>query len=125
MGGRGTRGVVRAERCRIRHGVPARPHDRQVGRLWASPHPRMQAKTCPEPAEGPWALAHRGWVIGAARPVSREPDDDLVLATALAANAELIVSRDKQLRNLKHFHRIPIVTAAEALARITQARASN
>jgi len=30
-------------------------------------HPRMQAKACPEPAEGPCALAHRGWVIGAAR----------------------------------------------------------
>jgi predicted nucleic acid-binding protein len=38
-------------------------------------------------------------------PVSPDPDDDWVLATALAARAELIVSRDKHLRNLKHFHR--------------------
>ncbi|MBI5910994.1 MAG: putative toxin-antitoxin system toxin component, PIN family [Betaproteobacteria bacterium] len=53
-------------------------------------------------------------------PVSPDPDDDLVLATALAANAELIVSRDKHLRNLKHFHLIPIVNATEALARIEQ-----
>ncbi|MBI3916940.1 MAG: putative toxin-antitoxin system toxin component, PIN family [Betaproteobacteria bacterium] len=58
-------------------------------------------------------------------PVSRDHDDDLVLATALAANAELIVSRDKHLRNLKHFHRIPIVSAVEALARITQASTDN
>src|SRR5262245_45795174 len=42
-------------------------------------------------------------------PVSKDPDDDLVLATALAASAELIVSRDKHLRNIKHFQRIPIL----------------
>ena len=53
-------------------------------------------------------------------PVSRDPDDDLVLATALAANAEFIVSRDKHLRNLKHFHRIPILNATDALHRIEQ-----
>ena len=53
-------------------------------------------------------------------PVSRDPDDDLVLATALAAQADLIVSRDKHLRNLKHFHRIPVLDAAAALARIEQ-----
>jgi uncharacterized protein len=48
-------------------------------------------------------------------PVSTDPDDDIVLATALAANAEFIVSSDKHLRNLKHFHRIPILSAADAL----------
>ena len=51
-------------------------------------------------------------------PVSPDPDDDVVLAIALAAQAELIVSRDKHLRNLKHFHRIPILNAADALRRI-------
>jgi predicted nucleic acid-binding protein len=51
-------------------------------------------------------------------PVSPAPDDDVVLATALAAHAELIVSRDKHLRNLKHFHRIPILNATGALQRI-------
>ena len=51
-------------------------------------------------------------------PVSPDPDDDVVLATALAARAELIVSRDKHLRNLKYFHRIPILNATDALNRI-------
>lgn len=51
-------------------------------------------------------------------PVSKDPDDDLVLATALAASADLIGSRDKHLRNLKYFHLIPIVHAAEAMRRI-------
>ncbi len=53
-------------------------------------------------------------------PVSPDPDDDVVLATALAAQAELIVSRDKHLRNLKHFHRIPILNATDALHHIEQ-----
>ena len=53
-------------------------------------------------------------------PVSPDPDDDVVLATALAAHAELIVSRDKHLRNLKHFHRIAILNATDALHRIEQ-----
>ena len=53
-------------------------------------------------------------------PVSPDLDDDVVLATALAAHAELIVSRDKHLRNLKHFHRIPILNAADALHYIEQ-----
>jgi len=52
---------------------------------------------------------------------SVDPDDDAVLATALAAHADLIVSGDTHLLNLKTFHRIPIVTAAEAVNRIAQA----
>jgi len=58
-------------------------------------------------------------------PVSRDPDDDLVLATALAANAELIVSGDAHLLNLKSYQRIPIVAAAEAVARISHAGAGD
>ena len=54
-------------------------------------------------------------------PVFPDPDDDVVLATALAARAELIVSRDKHLCNLKHFHRIPILSAMDALHIIADA----
>ena len=42
------------------------------------------------------------------------------LIEELAAQAELIVSRDRHLRNLKHFHRIPILNATDALHRIEQ-----
>jgi putative PIN family toxin of toxin-antitoxin system len=52
------------------------------------------------------------------RPVSRDPDDDAVLACALAAKAGLIVSGDKDLLALEHFQHIPIVTATQALARL-------
>lgn len=50
-----------------------------------------------------------------AQPVSRDADYDAVLACALAARAELIVSGDDDLLVLKHFHEIPIVTPAQAL----------
>jgi uncharacterized protein len=48
-------------------------------------------------------------------PVCRDPDDDAVLACALAAHADLIVSGDTDLLVLKQFQGIPIVTAAQAL----------
>jgi len=50
--------------------------------------------------------------------VSADPDDDALLATALAADAEMIVSGDVHLLNLKHYQVIPIVTAAECLRRL-------
>jgi predicted nucleic acid-binding protein len=51
-------------------------------------------------------------------PVSRDPDDDAVLACALAAQAGLIVSGGKDLLVLGHFRHIPIVSVAQALAEI-------
>lgn len=57
--------------------------------------------------------------------VLTDPDDDQMLACALAASADLIVSGDTAPLNLKSFHRIPIVTPAEALARIIKASAGN
>lgn len=44
--------------------------------------------------------------------------DDAVLACALAAGADMIVSGDKRLRNLKTFHRIPIVSPADPLSAV-------
>ena len=52
--------------------------------------------------------------------VLTDPDDDHVLACALAGNAELIVSGDRDLLSLKKFRDIPIVTPAEAVNRIAQ-----
>lgn len=51
-------------------------------------------------------------------PVSRDPDDDLVLATALAAEGSLIVSGDRDLLVLGTFCDIRILDAAAALAAI-------
>lgn len=51
--------------------------------------------------------------------VARDPDDDQVLAAALAAQADLIVSGDGDLLTLGIFQGIPIITAAGAVERIT------
>jgi uncharacterized protein len=41
-------------------------------------------------------------------PVSRDPDDDWVLATAVAGDAEIIVTGDQDLLVLEQFHSISI-----------------
>lgn len=51
-------------------------------------------------------------------PVSRDPDDDHVLAAALGAEAQLIVSGDKDLLVIGTFNSIPILPAAQAPARL-------
>lgn len=51
-------------------------------------------------------------------PVSRDPDDDHVLACAVAARADLIVTRDFDLLDLNAYQGIPILAAADALRRI-------
>jgi len=50
--------------------------------------------------------------------ITRDPADDQVLAAALAARADLIVSGDAHLLDLKSFKGIEIVTAAADVERI-------
>jgi putative PIN family toxin of toxin-antitoxin system len=50
--------------------------------------------------------------------ISTDPDDDNVLACALAAQADLIVSGDAAVLNLKRYHDVEIVSAAVAVARV-------
>jgi putative PIN family toxin of toxin-antitoxin system len=52
------------------------------------------------------------------RIVANDADDDHVLACALAASANLIVSGDRHLLELSAYQDIPIVTPADALRRI-------
>lgn len=47
--------------------------------------------------------------------VLRDPDDDHVLACALAARASMIISGDDDLLSLGRFKNIPIITAAKAI----------
>ena len=51
--------------------------------------------------------------------VSRDADDDAVLACALAARADLVVSGDNDLLSLKGFSGIRIVTIAQAVKAVS------
>lgn len=51
-----------------------------------------------------------------------DPDDDAVLACAVAARAEIIVSGDSHLLDLKDYEGILIVTAVQLLTRIAPER---
>lgn len=51
--------------------------------------------------------------------ICRDADDDAVLACALAANAELIITGDKDLLVLHPFRNIQILNPAEALRKLT------
>lgn len=50
-----------------------------------------------------------------ASPACRDADDDAVLACALAATADLIVTGDDDLLSMGSFSDIPIMTAAQAM----------
>jgi len=47
-----------------------------------------------------------------------DPDDDIVLATALAGGADAIVSGDAHLLGIGEFRGMPIVTPAAAVSRL-------
>ena len=53
-----------------------------------------------------------------AQPVCRDPDDDEVLALALLAQAQAIISGDNDLLVLQSFEGIAILTAAQALQQL-------
>ena len=55
-----------------------------------------------------------------AKPVCRDPDDDAVLACAIAANVDAIVTGDKDLLTLKSFQSIPILAPAEVNQKLQQ-----
>jgi uncharacterized protein len=54
--------------------------------------------------------------------VVRDPEDDMIIATALAAKADYLVSRDKDLLVLGEHEGIKIVTPEEFLSALRQAR---
>jgi len=50
--------------------------------------------------------------------ITDDPADDMVVAYAMEANADYIVSRDPHLRNLKHFHGIQIVDVTTIIEKV-------
>lgn len=54
-----------------------------------------------------------------AGPVSRDPDDDVVLATAVAAGAAVIVTGDQDLLTLERYEGIDVISPREFLTRLS------
>jgi putative PIN family toxin of toxin-antitoxin system len=54
--------------------------------------------------------------VGAVEPVTRDPDDDVVLAGAVAGRADVIVTGDEDLLVLRQHEGIPIVTPRKFLS---------
>jgi hypothetical protein len=52
-------------------------------------------------------------------PIAPDPDDDVVIGTALAAKADFIVTGDRALRSVAQYQGIRIVSVAEALQATT------
>lgn len=63
---------------------------------------------------------HAVWVEPGAldKAVCRDLDDDWVLATAIAGEAEAIVTGDDDLRSLRTFRGVAILTPREFIARV-------
>jgi uncharacterized protein len=78
-----------------------------------------------KPVAWPDALAHSAEMVfpfDRARGATPDPDDEMVLECALAAEADFLVSGDKRhLLKLREFEGIKIVSCAELLARIRRA----
>lgn len=56
-------------------------------------------------------------------PISRDPDDDWVIACAVVGQADVIVSGDRDLLTLEQVGEIPILSAAQSLALIEEKQA--
>ena len=56
--------------------------------------------------------------IGAVPSVVRDPEDDIIVATAVAGKADFVVSEDNDLLDLKQVSGIPIIDTQTFLARL-------
>lgn len=92
--------------------------------LWEELETTLTQKLGLEPDELPFLHLYRGiatWVepVALESPVSRDPDDDVVLGTALAGGAEAIVSGDEDLLTLVSFAGVEIWSPRQFLERLT------
>lgn len=82
--------------------------------------PNYHGRECVEWAQTLAESAELVFPVERASSATPDPDDDMILECALAAEADFIVSGDKKhLLALREFQGIPIVSPADFLRRIT------
>ena len=90
--------------------------------LWAELLGCLEEKLGLDPRELPFLelyRRHAEWVepVALDGPVCRDPDDDRVLATALAGEADVVVSGDEDLLTLEDFRGVEILSPRVFLER--------
>lgn len=93
--------------------------------LWDELVRTLREKFGLEPGQMPFLdlyRRHATWVepVALEHPVSRDPSDDPVLATAVAGGAEALVSGDDDLLVLGSFERVQILSPREFLERVAR-----
>lgn len=83
----------------------------------------LRRKFCVTAADVPWLLEYRrrARLVSPPQPppsICRDPDDDIVLATAVAAQAGVIITGDADLLDLKSHQGIAILSPRQFLERI-------
>ena len=84
---------------------------------------KLQGKLKLVPEHTPLYLVYRRRIrlvtpVPLQSPVCRDPDDDVVLATAIAAQAQVIVTGDNDLLSLSKYEGIPILSPRQFLEKI-------
>ncbi|MCR4304158.1 MAG: PIN domain-containing protein [Gallionella sp.] len=99
--------------------VNSRSIDQKSGEIWTAQADLQPISFKSDRLLGYAELATLVTPVPIAPMILDDPDDDHVLACALTAQADLIVSGDRHLLGLKTYQGIRIVTASEALQIIT------
>jgi putative PIN family toxin of toxin-antitoxin system len=91
-----------------------------LGRDKLSNRLKLVGATVPELVRGYAALGSFVTPLTIAPVILEDPDDDHVLACAVAAKADVIASGDRHLLTLKNYEGIYIIRPAELVARISE-----
>ena len=75
--------------------------------------------------EGLRAFAHLVTDLPHVTVVSRDPNDDMVVATAIRAHAASLVTRDKDLLSLQHYEGITMMTPEAFIVIMREQREGN
>jgi putative PIN family toxin of toxin-antitoxin system len=102
--------------------VVSQPILLEVGRAWNTPYwrARMGPAQIDEAVRLMRDLAEMAPIAINVKGVATHPEDDLVLATAISANADYLVTGDKQLLAIGYFEGTRIVSPREFLTILEQ-----